>query len=68
MKLLTGLVIVSVFALTGCAHKETKDCSKDKKSCEMKSCDMKNRDMKKHDKKKKSCELKKDAKKKSCCM
>lgn len=56
MKLLGSLVLVSMFALTGCAHGK-KSCCKDKsmKSCEGKSCELKKGD-------------KKDSKKKSCCM
>lgn len=68
MKFLTSLVIVSMFALTGCAHKKSADCSKDRKHGEAKSCDLKKKKSCK-DKKKKSCDLKKKkAKKKSCCM
>jgi len=49
MKLLSSLILVSMFALTSCASMN-KSCCKDSKKCDGKSC-----------------ELKKDDKKKSCC-
>lgn len=54
MKLLGTVVIVSMFALSGCAHSK-KSCDA-KKSCKMEKCGDK-----------KSCDLKKKDAKKSCC-
>ena len=41
MKLLSSLILVSMFALASCASMHKSDCCKDSKNCDGKSCELK---------------------------